>query len=130
MGHGSTYEYCAIWAMDLKDMRDSTYYIDNFVAWPGIRCTPKMLAFDYWSFSLHEDMEGATVSMQDAIGVDVPVKQFSYAKGYGLPTLVWKPTINLATKGDQVYIVTVTLANEKSFTYTVTLIDYKPVMNR
>jgi len=128
MGHGSTYEYCAIWAMDLKNMRDSSYYLDNYVAWPGKRCTPKMLTFDFWSFSLHENMEGAVVSMTDLNGANVPLKQFPYESGYGLPTVVWKPTINLSAKGDQVYNVTVALSNNKTFTYKVTLIDYKPTL--
>jgi tetratricopeptide (TPR) repeat protein len=126
MGHGSTYKYCAIWAMNLSNIADSAYYKDNFVAWPGKRATPKMLAFDNWSFSLHKDMNGAKVTMTTSEGFQIEVNQFDYKPGYGLPTLVWKPEIDLTQKGDLKYIVEITLADGEVYKYDVMLIDHKP----
>jgi roadblock/LC7 domain-containing protein len=126
MGIGTTKSFSVIKAVDNSRAIDSNKYKTSFVAWPPASYTPKMLVFKKWSFSLDQNLQGAVVTMKDASGQTVNVKQDAYVKGYGMNTLVWEPEINMAAlTADASYTVTVKLASGKVYTYVVKIIDVK-----
>lgn len=124
MGIGTSRSYSVIKAIDNTRDLDSNKYKNQFVAWPPAMESPKMLLFKKWSFSIDRKLEGAVVTMKDASGNAVPLKQEAVVNGYGLNTLVWEPQINPTQLTDNsIFIVTIKLADGKTFTYKVILID-------
>jgi len=126
MGIGTSRNFSAIKAIDKSQEIDSNTYKINFVAWPPAKDCPKMLVFKKWSFSIEQNLKGAVVSMKDAGGQAVNLKQDEYTVGYGLNTLVWEPEINVAAlSADTEYTVSIKLASGKTYTYKVKIIDVK-----
>lgn len=127
MGIGTAADYTAILAVDNSNKKDTTKYKTTAVTWPPQGYCPKMLVFKKWSFSLDNQLKGASVAMKYANGETINIKTEPLENGYGLNTLVWEPEINTTKlSGDTTIIITITLANKKTFSYTVTIIDIKP----
>lgn len=126
MGMGTSKSYTAIKAIDNSRGIDTLKYQSQFVAWPPVNACPKMLVFKKWSFSIDLDLNGAVVTMKDAKGQAVELKQEPYVVGYGMNTIVWEPSINLASLADDsIFQVQVKLKNGKTFNYKVKIIDVK-----
>lgn len=124
MGIGTSKKYSAIKAVDESRQLDTLKYKKQFVAWPPAKDCPKMMVFKKWSFSMDKNLKGATVTMKDQSGADVPLKLENPVNGYGLNTLVWEPQINTATlPDDSSFSVTVKLADGSTYQYTVNIID-------
>lgn len=104
MGHGSTAKTSILWTVDDSGNKDSTLFINDFVAWPPADYCPTMLAFQRWSFSLYADFSKAKVTVTEN-GKPFPVKQEELKSGYGMPTLVWLPE-NKPTEG-KTYTITI-----------------------
>lgn len=127
LGHGSTENACAIWALDDSGSVDTNLYKEKFVAWPPEGNLPKMMIFPFWSFSLQQDLSGATVTMQTG-ETPIPLQVFDLVDGYGMPTLVWKPEIDLNTITKNQFVdVSVTLKNGRKYEYQVNIMDFDPV---
>lgn len=127
LGHGSTANACAIWALDDSGSVDTNKYKEQFVAWPPEGITPRMMFFNFWSFSIKQDLKGAKVTMEMG-GSDIPVEQFDLVDGYGMPTLVWKPGIDIKTITEKTALtVVVELANGRRYEYDVMPLDFDPV---
>jgi hypothetical protein len=61
-------------------------------------------------------------------GSDIPVEQFDLVDGYGMPTLVWKPGIDIKTITEKTALtVVVELANGRRYEYDVMPLDFDPV---
>lgn len=126
MGIGTSKTYTAIKAIDNSRELDTNKYKSQYIAWPPANACPKMLVFKKWSFSIDLDLKGAVVTMKDAGGQNIELKQENYSEGYGLNTLVWEPNIPAASLSDgSVYHVSIKLKNGKTFNYTVKVIDVK-----
>lgn len=126
-GHGSTENFAVIWAVDDSGRTDSATYEKQFVSWPPEGYTPSKMVFNHWSFSLYRDLKGATVTMTDN-GKTVPVKMQPLVEGYGMPTLVWTPEINLRELDKPTdYIVTVRLSDGRQYRYSVGVFPFNPV---
>ncbi|MEZ4804376.1 MAG: hypothetical protein R2852_02525 [Bacteroidia bacterium] len=124
MGIGTANSYTAIRAVDNSREIDSVKYTKKFVAWPPAKECPKMLMFKKWSFSIDLPLDGATVQMKDQDGFEVELKQDANAEGYGLNSLVWEPSISLASITPETnYTVKIKLKDGQTFTYTVKPID-------
>lgn len=127
LGHGSTTNYCALWALDDSGSVDTNLYKEKFVAWPPEGMTPKMMIFKYWSFSLDGDLTGAKVTMKEG-DTNIPLKIMDQVEGYGHPTIVWEPEIDAkAYQEDHTITVTVKLKNGRVYTYVVQVINFDPV---
>ncbi|MCB9262966.1 MAG: CAP domain-containing protein [Flavobacteriales bacterium] len=127
IGHGSTENVCVIWAMDDSGSVDTNVYKEKFVAWPPEGNLPKMLVFDYWSFSTKQDLKGATVTMKKG-NENIPLKTQELVDGYGLPTLVWKPEFNAKDiTEDTVVAVSVQLRNGRKYDYKVKVMNFDAV---
>lgn len=127
LGHGSTENACAIWALDDSGSVDTNLYKEQFIAWPPEGNLPKMIVFRYWSFSVKQDLEGATVKMTSG-DEDIPLKIQELVDGYGLPTLVWEPQIDLkGLTNDKPVEVVVTLKNGRRYSYNVNIMNFDPV---
>jgi len=124
-GHGSTKTKCVLWALDDSRTRDTLYYSANFIAWPYHGCMHKMFLFKKWSFTLFADMTDAQVIMT-LNKLPVKLKLEKAETGYGLPTLVWTPELDLTKikEGDKID-VTVKLRGNKTYYYTVKIFDYQ-----
>ena len=124
-GHGSTKTKCVIWALDDSRKRDTLYYAANFVAWPYNGYVSKMFLFKKWSFSLFADMTDAKVTMvMNKKPVNLTLENL--VEGYGLPTLVWTPQLDLTQlkEGDKID-VTIKLKGNKTYYYSVKVFDYQ-----
>jgi tetratricopeptide (TPR) repeat protein len=127
LGHGSTENACAIWASDDSGSVDSNVYKNQFVAWPPEGNLPKMMVFRYWSFSINQDLKGATVTMT-IDGNSVPLYIEDFEEGHRLPTIVWEPDFVFRTiKKDTKVDVTVTLPNGRRYSYTVKVMNFDPI---
>ena len=125
-GHGSTDNYCVIWALDDSGTIDTLQYAEQPVCWPPADYVPQMMLFKHWSFSIMQDLDSAqvTVTMN---GKEVPIKVEKLIEGYGAPTLVFTPQIDLRTLPDKAtFEVTVTLSNGSQYSYTVRSFYYDP----
>jgi hypothetical protein len=125
-GHGSTKSKCVVWALDDSRMKDTTLYKTQFVSWPGVGYTNRMLLFKKWSFSLYDSLNNAQVTMTlNKLPVKLVLEKPVY--GYGLPTLVWTPELDIAKlkEGDKIEVV-VKLKNNKTYNYSVKIFDFKP----
>lgn len=130
MGHGSTSKMAVVWTIDDAGNKDTTEYMQKFVAWPPKDYCPAMFAFERWSFSLYADFSKAVVTMSTD-GKEVPLVQEAPVPGYGIPTLVWKPQgIEKPEKGEKVYTVTIrnvlTGKGKKPETYSYRVILFSP----
>jgi len=127
MGFGCTDFNSVLWCAEEKKQWDTNFYKSNFVAWPPIGYIPKIFAFKNWSFSGFYDFDKATVKMTNVLdNKDIPCSVLTNINGYGMPTLVWQPTINYRNiMGDETIKVFIKLKNGKTFSYTTKLIDYK-----
>lgn len=125
-GHGSTNDIAVIWALDDSGSTDTSMYMDNPVCWPPKGDVPQMMMFSNWTFSIYRDLKDATVSVkQDGKVLDVEVEPF--LRGYGAPTLVFKPAYNKAALPDKSdFEVTVTLSDGRKYNYTVRSFFYNP----
>ncbi|MCB0735619.1 MAG: CAP domain-containing protein, partial [Bacteroidetes bacterium] len=127
LGHGSTENYCALWALDDSGNVDTNLYKERFVAWPAEGLIPKMMVFDQWSFSINQDLSGAKITMTEA-GKPVTFTQNPMVEGYGLSTLIWKPQLDFSTmSGDRTFQVVIQLKNGRKYTYSVTVMDWDAV---
>lgn len=127
LGHGSTENYCVLWALDDSGTVDTNLYKEQFISWPPEGIIPKMMAFRYWSFSLDQDLKGAKVVMKEGNTV-IPVKMVDQVPGYGLPTIVWETEIDPRTfQEDHTYTITVSLKNGRIYTYSVLIINFDAV---
>ena len=125
-GVGSTNTKCVLWALDDSRIKDTLLYKTNFVAWPYDGYIHKMFLFKKWSFSINQDLQDAKITMfynktQLTFTSEKP------AEGYGLPTLVWTPAIDVSKlkDGDEIK-VSVKLKNNLTFTYNVKIFEYTP----
>ncbi len=125
MGFGASPHYQVLWVMDQANLNDTATYKSSFIAWPPEGFVPKMFAFDKWSFSLFDDLNDATVKVVDAKKNTVETKILPFVDGYGMPTIVFEPQIELnpENKNDQVFWVEVVLKNKKKFNYQVRFFD-------
>ncbi|MFM9945736.1 MAG: CAP domain-containing protein [Bacteroidia bacterium] len=125
-GHGSTKSKCVLWALDDSRMKDTLYYKANFIAWPYNGYINKMFLFKKWSFSINDSLKDAQVSMI-MNKVPIKLKLETAVDGYGLPTLVWTPELDVAKlkEGDKID-VTVKLKGNKTYYYTVKIFEYTP----
>lgn len=121
MGIGTSNSFTVIKAIDQSGELDTSKYQKQFVSWPPASYCPRLLVFRKWSFTLDAQLKGATVTMKDHTGNDVPLKLEEVSNGYGFNTLVWEPELNLASSMD--YTVTIKLASGKTFQYKVNIID-------
>ncbi|MBI1305348.1 MAG: hypothetical protein GC181_01900 [Bacteroidetes bacterium] len=129
LGHGSTENYCAIWALDDSGVVDTNKYKNDFVAWPPEGLLPKMMVFRQWSFSINQDIKGAKVTLTEN-GKEIPISLNPVIEGYGLPTLVWTPQLDLSTfpsDKDREITVTVLLKNGRKYTYIVRIMNFDAV---
>lgn len=127
LGHGSSTNYCALWALDDSGNVDSNLHKETFVAWPPEGVIPKMMVFDYWSFSINQDLTGAKVTMSES-GNPINLEMQPTMKGYGLPTLVWKPIQEVNTlPTDQEVAITIILRNGRKYTYKVYMMNFDAV---
>ncbi len=126
MGIGTALNYTSILTVDNSNKFDTLKYKSQFIAWPPAGYCPKMLVYKKWSFTIDQNLAGATVVMKNKLGENVPLTIEALAPGYGLNTLVWEPEINMQTVGDNDdYNVIVTLSNSKTYNYKVKIIDIK-----
>lgn len=124
-GHGSTPNYSVIWALDDSGNVDTNLFKNKFVAWPPEGPLPKMMAFRYWSFSLSQDLSGATVELFEN-GEQVAIKQQELVVGYGMNTLVWEPQTSFKEmEADRQFRVVVKLTNGRIYEYDVTIMDFE-----
>lgn len=125
-GHGSTDNVAVIWALDDSGSTDTSAYMDNPVCWPPKGHVPQMMLFENWTFSLYRDLKDAKVEVkQDGKNIDVKVEPA--LRGYGAPTLVFKPTITkTALPPKSKFDVSVTLSNGRKYNYTVNTFYYNP----
>jgi hypothetical protein len=122
MGFGASEDFSVLWILDKGYLEDSLFFKNNFVAWPNEGYTPKMLAFGKWTFSVFDDLNGAEIKVWDSNKNDVALQVLKYETGYGMPTLVFEPKINLSkNKEDQQFEVQVKLKSGKTFLYKVIL---------
>jgi hypothetical protein len=85
-----------------------------------------MMLFKHWSFSLYQDLDSAQVIVKQD-GKEIPVVIQDYIEGYGAPTLVFTPQINLkALPAKSVFEVIITLSNGSKYMYTVRSFYYDP----
>ncbi len=127
LGHGSTENYCVLWALDDSGSVDTNLYKEQFISWPPEGLIPKMMAFRFWSFSLDQDLKGAKVTMFEGDDA-VPLKVQEQVEGYGLPTLVWEPAIDPKTfNEDHTYSIKVSLKNGRVYTYNVVVMNFDAV---
>jgi hypothetical protein len=125
-GHGSTDNYCSIWALDDSGSTDTSMYKNQFVAWPPEGYTPKIVVFKNWSFSIYRDLKGATVTMTEK-GKPVALKQHPLVEGYGMPSLVWTPEISLDKNEDREFEVSIKLKDGRLYKYKVTAMEFDPI---
>ncbi len=126
-GHGSTDNYCSIWALDDSGSTDTSIYKDQFVAWPPEGYLPKMVVFKNWSFSIYRDLKGANVTMTEN-GKPVVIKQHPLVEGYGMPTLVWTPEVDLAgNTANRNFEVSIKLTDGRLYKFMVNAFDFDPV---
>lgn len=125
-GHGSTNDMAVIWALDDSGSTDTTLYMDEPIVWPPKGHVPQLMLFSNWTFAIYRDLTDAKVEvMQD--GKVIPVTVEPFVRGYGAPTLVFKPTYSkeaLPDKSD--FDVAVTLKNGRKYNYTVKSFSYDP----
>ena len=125
-GHGSTENYAVIWALDDSGSTDTAEYMEKAVCWPPNGYVPQMMLFKHWSFSLYQNLDSAQVVVKQD-GNEIPVKIEKYVEGYGAPTLVFVPEINMAElPAKSIFEVEVTLSNGSQYSYTVHTFDYDP----
>ncbi|MDP2175722.1 MAG: CAP domain-containing protein [Bacteroidota bacterium] len=128
LGMGTSKNYSVIKAIDNSRELDTNKFKNQFIAWPPENLVPKMLVFKKWSFSIQQNLEGATVSMKDLNGNNIELIQEVNENGYGLNTIVWEPKINLSNITDQdIFTITIRLKNNKTFIYKTQLIDVNPL---
>jgi hypothetical protein len=126
-GFGGTEEYSVLWVLDDSGNIDSSIYETQFISWPPEGYLPKMMVFKYWSFSLDQDLNGATITMTSN-GENIPVTVQPVEDGYGLNTIVWEPNTPLnKVKEDKIVEVTVTLKNGRRYSYTVHIMNFDAV---
>jgi uncharacterized protein YkwD len=125
-GHGSTKTKCVLWALDDSRKKDTVFYASNFIAWPHNGYVHKMFLFKKWSFSLYDSLKDAQVIMT-INKLPIKLKLETVVYGYGLPTLVWTPELDVSKlkEGDKIDVV-VKLKNKKVFSYSVKVFDYQP----
>ena len=126
MGIGTASNYTSILTIDNSNKFDTLKYKSQYIAWPPAGYCPKMMVYKKWSFTINQNLAGATVLMKNKLGENMPLKIEALAPGYGLNTLVWEPEINMQTTEDNdEFTVVVTLANSKTFNYKVKIADIK-----
>ncbi|MDA8886300.1 CAP domain-containing protein [Bacteroidia bacterium] len=125
-GHGSTDNIAVIWALDDSGSTDTAQYMDLPVTWPPQGDVPQLMMFSNWTFSIYRDLNDAKVEVkQDGKVIDVTVEKF--VRGYGAPTLVFKPAIvKTALPSKSNFDVTVTLSGGRKYNYTVRSFYYDP----
>lgn len=124
-GHGSTTNYAVIWALDDSGNVDTNQFKNQFVSWPPEGYIPKMMAFRYWSFSLSQDLKGATVEVFEN-EQPVAIKQQDLVVGYGMNTLVWEPQTSFKEMtADRKFHVVVKLTNGRIYEYDVIVMDFE-----
>jgi len=125
-GHGSTNDMAVIWALDDSGSADTTVYMDSPIVWPPQGHVPQLMLFSNWTFAIYRDLTNAKVEVKQD-GKTIPVKVEPFVRGYGAPTLVFKPTYNKASLPEKsVFDVTVTLKDGRKFNYTVKSFSYDP----
>lgn len=125
-GVGSTKSKCVLWALDDSRIKDTLLYKTSFVAWPYDGYIHKMFLFKKWSFSINQNLSDAKITMM----INKSPISFTAEKlidGYGLPTLVWTPSIDISKlkEGDNIN-VSIKLKNNKVYTYNVKIFEYSP----
>jgi uncharacterized protein YkwD len=126
-GHGSTNDYAVIWALDDSGSADTAEYMDVPVAWPPKGHVPQLMLFTNWTFSIYRDLTNAKVEViQDGKVLEVQVEPF--LRGYGAPTLVFKPKYDKTALVDRsTFDVTVTLSDGRKYNYSVHSFAYDPM---
>lgn len=126
-GHGSTNDMAVIWALDDSGSADTTVYIDEPILWPPKGHVPQLMLFSNWTFSLYRDLTDADVEVKQD-GKSIPVKVEPFVKGYGAPTLVFKPDYDKSALPDKSdFVVQITFKDNSTFNYTVKSFLYNPL---
>ncbi len=126
-GHGSTNDYAVIWALDDSGSADTAEYMDVPVAWPPVGHVPQLMLLTNWTFSIYRDLTDAKVEVkQDGKALEVQVEPF--IRGYGAPTLVFRPKYDKAALAEEsTFDITVTLSNGSKYNYSVHSFAYDPM---
>ncbi len=125
-GHGSTNDMAVIWALDDSGSTDTAIYMDEPIVWPPKGHVPQLMLFSNWTFAIYRDLTDAKVEVKQD-GKTIPVTVEPFVRGYGAPTLVFKPTYDKAALPDKAnFDVTVTLKNGRKYYYTVKSYSYDP----
>lgn len=125
-GHGSTDDMAVIWALDDSGSTDTVIYMDEPIAWPPKGYVPQIVLFSNWTFGLYRDLTDAEVEVKQD-GKTIPVVVEKFVRGYGAPTLVFKPKYDKITLPEKSnFDVTVTLKDGKRYNYMVKSFYYDP----
>lgn len=124
MGFGNSKNYSIIKAIDQSRDLDTNKYKTQFVCWPPENGVSKMLVFKKWSFSLQADFTNAVVTMKDAKGNTIEVKQEANEPGYGLNTIVWEPVWNMNDYLNQEILISIKLKNNTVYTYKTKVLEF------
>ncbi len=123
-GYGASENNSVFWMVQPSDsLTDSTYYNNNFIAWPPSGYCPRMLTTDKWSFSTSGDLSGAKVSVKTSKGKTIPVKiSIEKAPMVAFSTLVISPDIQsfdpMKFPTDEKVNITVQLKSKRKFDYS------------
>lgn len=125
-GHGSTNDMAVIWALDDSGSTDTAIYMDDPIVWPPKGHVPQLMLFSNWTFAIYRDLTDANVEVKQD-GKTIPVTVEPFVRGYGAPTLVFKPTYTKTALPDKSnFDVTVTLKSGRKYNYTVKSFSYDP----
>lgn len=125
-GVGSTTSKCVLWALDDSRIKDTLLYKTSFVAWPYDGYIHKMFLFKKWSFSIDQDLTDAKITMMFN-KTSIAYTADKTIEGYGLPTLVWTPNIDISKLKDGDTInVSIKLKNNTTYSYDVKIFEYSP----
>jgi tetratricopeptide (TPR) repeat protein len=122
MGFGCTDDRTALWCVNDQKWDTSTY-VNQSVSWPPKGFSPSIFQFENWSYSSYQNFKGAHVQMFNLEDdKEISCQIMETVRGYGMPTLVWKPNLKRKIKAKTSYKVVITLKSGKKISYIVNLI--------
>ena len=122
MGIGSSNNKTALWCVNEAEWDTSTY-INKGVAWPAPGYSPAIFQFKYWSYSAYKDFTNAKVQMVDLkTNQSIPCQIMNVVKGYGMPTLVWMPSLTKNVSALRSYDVVIILNTGEKIQYKTHLV--------
>jgi len=123
-GYGASENNSVFWMVQPSDsLSDSSYYNNNFIAWPPAGYCPRMLTFDKWSFSTSGDLTNAKVTVKTSKGKNIPVKvSVEKAPMVAFSTLVMTPDNQSFNPknfpSDEKVNITIQLKSKRKFSYS------------